>query len=142
MIRRLAPRRLGTDEEATVVEHLTELRHRLLIVLAAIVPAFLLCFAFHATLIEWLKRPLPDDKTLVTLGVTEPFTTAVKVSLTRRDRDRAPDPDLAGLGLPRSRRRPGDAAGAVALHRDRDGPLRRRASSSRTSSSCRRRSPS
>ena len=28
MIRRLLPRRLGTDEEATVVEHLTELRHR------------------------------------------------------------------------------------------------------------------
>ena len=25
-------------------------------------------------------RPLPEDKTLVTLGVTEPFTTAVKVS--------------------------------------------------------------
>ena len=42
MIRRLAPRRLGTDEEATVVEHLTELRHRLLIVVAAIIPAFLL----------------------------------------------------------------------------------------------------
>ena len=41
MIRRLAPRRLGTDEEATVVEHLTELRHRLLIVVGAIVPAFL-----------------------------------------------------------------------------------------------------
>jgi sec-independent protein translocase protein TatC len=80
MIRRLAPRRLGTDEEATVVEHLTELRHRLLIVVAAIVPAFLLCFAFHSTLIEWLKRPLPSDKTLVTLGVVEPFTTAVKVS--------------------------------------------------------------
>ena len=80
MIRRLAPRRLGTDEEATVVEHLTELRHRLLIAIGAIVPAFLLCFAFHTTLIEWLMRPLPDDKTLVTLGVTEPFTTAVKVS--------------------------------------------------------------
>ncbi len=80
MIRRLAPRRLGTDEEATVVEHLTELRHRLLIGIAAIVPAFLLTFAFHKTLIEWLKRPLPADKTLVTLGVIEPFTTAVKVS--------------------------------------------------------------
>ena len=80
MIRRLAPRRLGTDEEATVVEHLTELRHRLLIAIAAIIPAFLLCFAFHVTLIEWLKRPLPPDKTLVTLGVVEPFTTAVKVS--------------------------------------------------------------
>src|SRR3954451_9615408 len=80
MIRRLAPRRLGSDEEATVVEHLTELRHRLLIVVAAIIPAFLLCFAFHQTLIEWLMRPLPADKTLVTLGVVEPFTTAVKVS--------------------------------------------------------------
>ena len=28
-----------------------------------------------------LARPLPDDKRLVTLGVTEPFTTSVKVSL-------------------------------------------------------------
>ena len=80
MIRRLAPRRLGTDEEATVVEHLTELRHRLLIAIAAIIPAFPLAFAFHTHLIEWLKRPLPSDKTLVTLGVIEPFTTAVKVS--------------------------------------------------------------
>ena len=80
MIRRLAPRRLGTDEEATVVEHLSELRHRIFIVLAAIVPAFLVAFAFHAHLIEWLKAPLPADKTLVTLGVVEPFTTAVKVS--------------------------------------------------------------
>jgi sec-independent protein translocase protein TatC len=80
MFRRLAPRRLGTDEEATVVEHLSELRHRLLIAIAAIIPAFLLTFAFHTTLITWLKRPLPPDKTLVTLGVLEPFTTAVKVS--------------------------------------------------------------
>src|SRR6478736_5368424 len=80
MIRRIAPRRLGTDEEATVVEHLTELRHRLLIVVFAIIPAFALTFYFHTTLIEWLKRPLPADKTLVTLGVVEPFTTAVKVS--------------------------------------------------------------
>jgi len=80
MIRRLAPRRLGADEEATVVEHLSELRHRIFIVLAALIPAFILAFAFHTTLITWLKRPLPPDKTLITLGVIEPFTTAVKVS--------------------------------------------------------------
>lgn len=80
MIRRLAPRRLGSDEEATVVEHLTELRHRLMIAIAAIVPAFLFTFVFHEHLIEWLKRPLPSDKVLVTLGVIEPFSTAVKVS--------------------------------------------------------------
>jgi sec-independent protein translocase protein TatC len=30
---------------------------------------------------EWLIGPLPDDKKLVTLGVTEPFTTSVKVSM-------------------------------------------------------------
>jgi sec-independent protein translocase protein TatC len=30
---------------------------------------------------EWLTGPLADDKKLVTLGVTEPFTTSVKVSL-------------------------------------------------------------
>jgi sec-independent protein translocase protein TatC len=30
---------------------------------------------------EWLTEPLPDDRQLVTLGVTEPFTTSVKVSL-------------------------------------------------------------
>ncbi|MGZ8716540.1 MAG: twin-arginine translocase subunit TatC [Gaiellaceae bacterium] len=80
-LRRIAPRRLGTDEEATLVEHLGELRHRLVLGLAALVPAFLLAFAFHARLIEWLKEPLPPDKQLVTLGDTEPFTTAVKVSL-------------------------------------------------------------
>lgn len=81
MIRRIVPRRLGTDEEATVVEHLTELRHRIFIGLGALVPAFAIAFAFHVRLIEWLKRPLPPGKTLVTLGVTEPFTTAVTVSM-------------------------------------------------------------
>ena len=49
--------------------------------LAALVPAFLLAFVFHEQLIEWLMRPLPDDQRLITLGVTEPFTTSVKVSL-------------------------------------------------------------
>jgi sec-independent protein translocase protein TatC len=81
VIRRLLPKRLRFGEEATVVEHLTELRHRLLIAIFAIVPAFVVAFIFHEQLIEWLIRPLPDDKQLVTLGVTEPFTTAVKVSL-------------------------------------------------------------
>jgi sec-independent protein translocase protein TatC len=80
MIRRIVPRRLGSDEEATLVEHLSELRHRVFITVGAIVPAFVVTFAFHSHLIGWLKRPLPDDKQLVTLGVVEPFTTAVKVS--------------------------------------------------------------
>ena len=75
------PRRLQHGEEATLVAHLGELRGRLLIALAAIVPVFLVAFFFRDTLIDVLTRPLPDDKKLVTLGVTEPFTTAVKVCL-------------------------------------------------------------
>src|SRR5918995_4192918 len=75
------PRRLGHGEEATLVEHLGELRARLLISLLALAVGFAFAFAFHGTLIEWLTRPLPDDRKLVTFGVTEPFYTAVKVSL-------------------------------------------------------------
>ncbi len=74
------PRRLRHGEEATLVEHLGELRSRLLISLAALAFGFALSFAFHEQLVEWLTRPLPDDKRLVTFGVTEPFFTAVKVA--------------------------------------------------------------
>jgi sec-independent protein translocase protein TatC len=75
------PRRLRHGEEATVVEHLGELRSWLFISLGALIPAFVVAFAFHERLMRWLSEPLPDDKQIVTLGVTEPFTTAVKVSL-------------------------------------------------------------
>ena len=74
------PRRLHHGEEATLVEHLGELRARLLIALAAFVPAFVLAFAFHERLIEWLTDPLPPGRRLLTLGVTEPFFTSLKVS--------------------------------------------------------------
>lgn len=80
-MRRWLPRRLQHGEEATLVEHLDELRSRLIISLFFLVPAFLLAFAFHEDIMEWLTAPLPDDRRLVTLGVTEPFTTSVKVSL-------------------------------------------------------------
>jgi sec-independent protein translocase protein TatC len=74
------PRRLGPEEEATLVEHLDELRTRLIISLVAVAVTFVVAFIFHEHLIEWLREPLPDDKELITLGVTEPFTTSVKVS--------------------------------------------------------------
>jgi len=63
------------------VDHLGELRARLLIGLLTLAPAFAVAFAFQNHLVEWLARPLPDDKDIITLGVIEPFTTAVKVSL-------------------------------------------------------------
>jgi sec-independent protein translocase protein TatC len=81
MLRRWLPRRLDHGEEATLVEHLDEFRSRLIVALLAIVPIFIATFAFHDKIMEWLMGPLPDDERLITLGVTEPFTVAVKVSL-------------------------------------------------------------
>jgi sec-independent protein translocase protein TatC len=78
---RWLPRRLDHGEEATLVEHLDELRSRLILSFVAIVPAFGVAFYFHEEVIEWLTGPLPEDRSLVTLGVTEPFTTSVMVSL-------------------------------------------------------------
>jgi sec-independent protein translocase protein TatC len=82
VLRRLFPRRLRHGEEATLVEHLGELRTRIVVSLLAIVPAFGVAFAYHERLIRWLVDLLPADKEnqLVTLGVTEPFLTSVKVS--------------------------------------------------------------
>ena len=74
------PRRLSYGEEATLVEHLEELRSRLIVCLIALGAAFPIAFIFHEQLIEALIRLAPDDKEIVTLGVAEPFTTAVKVS--------------------------------------------------------------
>jgi sec-independent protein translocase protein TatC len=73
-------RRLRHGEEATLVEHLGELRTRILISVAALFVAFVPAYVFHEELIERLMRPLPDDVELVTLGVTEPFFTSIKVS--------------------------------------------------------------
>jgi sec-independent protein translocase protein TatC len=76
------PRRLGHGEEASLVEHLDELRTRLIICLIALSIGFAVAFAFHAHLIHWLNQPLPAaQRKPVTFGVTEPFFTSVKVSL-------------------------------------------------------------
>jgi sec-independent protein translocase protein TatC len=77
---RMLPRRLGHHEEASLVEHLTELRHRLFICLGSLIPAFALAYAFHDDLIDRLKDLLPAGTPLVTFGVTEPFITSLKVS--------------------------------------------------------------
>jgi sec-independent protein translocase protein TatC len=81
MAGRIVPRRLGHDEEASLVEHLTELRHRVFVCIAAIVPAFALAYAFHDRLVGRLKDLLPPGTPLVFFAPTEGFVTSVKVSL-------------------------------------------------------------
>jgi len=76
------PRRLRHGEEASLAEHLDELRTRLIISLLALAAGFAVAFAFHAHLLDWLNQALPkDQRKPVTLGVTEPFVTSIKISL-------------------------------------------------------------
>jgi sec-independent protein translocase protein TatC len=76
------PRRLGHAEEATLVEHLDELRSRIIVSLVALAATTTVTFIFHHHLIEWLERPLPPDRRqLITFGVAEPFLTSFKISL-------------------------------------------------------------
>jgi sec-independent protein translocase protein TatC len=68
-------------EEATLVEHLGELRARLIICLFAVAAGFAVTYVFHGRLLDWLNRPLPADKRPpVTFGVLEPFTMSIMVS--------------------------------------------------------------
>ena len=76
------PRRLSRGEPAELVEHLGELRTRLLICLAAVGVGFAFAYAFHGDLIGWLNHALPEGRRRpVTLGVGEPFLTSIKISL-------------------------------------------------------------
>jgi len=75
------PRRLGHGDTAGLVDHLGELRARLFVSLAALVAGSTAAFAFHHRLIHWLNAPLPAGRQPVTLGVAEPFTTSLKVSI-------------------------------------------------------------
>lgn len=82
--RRLAvgPRRARPDDRLSVVEHLDELRRRLIVCVVALVVAFAGMYAVHESLVEVLTWPLPGSASLlVTLSPTEPFFTTLKVSL-------------------------------------------------------------
>ncbi len=77
----LGTRRVGSHERLSVVEHLEELRRRVIIAVAALVVAFGAMYAVHDRLLDLLAWPLPDDqRTLLTLSPVEPFVTVLKVS--------------------------------------------------------------
>lgn len=79
---RLLPRRLRHGEEATLVEHLEELRWRIIAMLGALTVATIVAFAFQGQILDWLNGALPADRRrVVTLGVAEPFTVSLTVSV-------------------------------------------------------------
>ena len=74
------PRRLAHGESVTLVDHLTELRNRLLIALVAVAVAFGFTYWQRHWIIERLRDPLSDEFELITLSPGEPFTTSFTVA--------------------------------------------------------------
>src|SRR5690349_1489206 len=73
------PRRLGHGEEATLAEHLDELRGRLFVMIGAVVVGTIVAYVFHDRVLDWLNHPLPKGTKPLTLGVAEPFTITLTV---------------------------------------------------------------
>jgi sec-independent protein translocase protein TatC len=79
MARRIRP--VSHEDRLSLVEHLDELRSRLIVCAAAFGVALALCFWQNHLLLEIASGPLPSDhKQLLTFGVTEPFTTTLTVA--------------------------------------------------------------
>jgi len=73
-------RPIGHDDRLTLVEHLDELRTRLVISIFAFVVAMGLCFWQNHRLLDIINDPLPKGTQPITLSPTEPFTTTLTVS--------------------------------------------------------------
>ena len=79
MPRRVRP--VSHEDQLTLVEHLDELRNRLIVSLAVFGLALAICFWQSSTLLDIASDPLPaQHQRLLTFGVTEPFTTTVTVA--------------------------------------------------------------
>ncbi len=69
------------EDRLSLVQHLDELRARLLVCLAAFGVALGLCFWQNHLLLEAASAPLPSaHHRLITFGVTEPFTTTFTIA--------------------------------------------------------------
>jgi sec-independent protein translocase protein TatC len=78
-MRRVKP--ISYEDEVSVVEHLDELRARIVVSITVFGVALALCFWQNHLLLELANGPLPSnhDK-LITFGISEPFTTTMTVA--------------------------------------------------------------
>jgi len=68
------------DDRLTLVEHLDELRSRLIVCGVTLLVAIVVCFAFNDVLLDIANHPLPTAQDqLITLSPTEPFMTTLTV---------------------------------------------------------------
>ncbi|MGI9556633.1 MAG: twin-arginine translocase subunit TatC [Solirubrobacterales bacterium] len=69
------------DERLTLVEHLDELRSRLIVSAVVLVVAAGLCLWQNHLLLEIANRPLPDGREPITFSPGEPFITTLTVAV-------------------------------------------------------------
>src|ERR1700753_1746474 len=75
-MRRVRP--ISHEDEVSLVQHLDELRARIVVSLSVFGVALALCFWQNHLLLELAAIPLPPGhEKLITFGVTEPFTTTL-----------------------------------------------------------------
>jgi sec-independent protein translocase protein TatC len=74
-------RPVAHEDRLTLVEHLDELRTRLIVSALAVIVAFAFCAWQNHLILEIVNDPLPAGEQPVTLSPTEPFLTTVTVSL-------------------------------------------------------------
>ena len=77
---------MSSNRELTLIEHLSELRRRVFISLAALIVGAMVAFFFWTDIVELLKRPAQEVNdgqgvVLIATQVTELLSTSVKVSL-------------------------------------------------------------
>ena len=78
-MRRVKP--IHHEAQVSLVDHLDELRARIVVSLSVFGVALALCFWQNHLLLELANGPLPSGHTkLLTLGITEPFTTSLTVA--------------------------------------------------------------
>jgi len=68
------------EDRLTLIEHLDELRTRLVVAAVAFAVGFGLCFWQNHEVFDLLNAPLPDGRKPLTFGVTEPFLTTMTIS--------------------------------------------------------------
>lgn len=68
------------EDRLTLVEHLDELRTRLIVCAAVFIAALAVCFWQNNALLDIANQPLPDGRVPITFGVAEPFTTTLTVA--------------------------------------------------------------
>ena len=74
-MRRIRP--ISHEDRLTVVDHLDELRSRIVVALLAFGAAFGLTLWQNELVLEIVNRPLPDGVEPITLGPAEPFYTTI-----------------------------------------------------------------